>query len=226
VTADSGSAGDRPRGEARAALFEALRKAGAGIADIYADPDEPGRDARSMEPHLRPGDAVAWSVAGLAPAFGDLALYADSARSGLLVVHRVVGGSLAGRGLLTKGDGRPEADEAPVAAGALVGRVVAIRCRGDWFDVGRGGARAYARLIAALSSFAGGAFRALAPLDRVFAPRRADGRPLWIARRLAWWLQHAAIRIVKAALFRVCHRRLDAGEVVASFGHAAATRGT
>jgi hypothetical protein len=74
----------------------------------------------SMAPTIRSGDSVVIRPLDGAPRFGDVVVYA---RAGQLWCHRVL---VPGRRMITKGDGRGRPD-APVPAGAIIGRAIALQ---------------------------------------------------------------------------------------------------
>ncbi|WP_198665729.1 signal peptidase I [Haloprofundus halophilus] len=100
---------------------------------VYAVPQVVGADqsyvvlSASMSPDIQPGDAVV--VGSVAPeriAEGDVITFHRSETSDTPVTHRVVDVERNGaeRRFVTKGDANEDVDPAPVAADAVIGRVV------------------------------------------------------------------------------------------------------
>ena len=92
---------------------------------------------------------------GARPRFGDIVVFASS---GLLVAHRIVGGT-AGGGYRTKGDGLAYLDRGRVPAGEVLGVVAAFERKGRAYGAAGGGARAYSLLAGSLSSLEGFLYR-------------------------------------------------------------------
>lgn len=142
---------------------------------------------RSMRPTLRDGDAVRVDLRRRRPGPGDLVLFRQG---GETVVHRCVGGRDGAWWM--RGDGRQDLDP-PVAAEAILGVAEAIRRDGEWWDLGTGGARAWARAVAWHGRFWAAAMRP-------FGPQAAPRRPLG-------WADRTALRWADRLLFRGVHRR-------------------
>jgi len=176
---------------ARASLLEAAaelleRTGGRGVVHLRDD-------ARSMEPTLRPGQAVAVEFAPRRLRVGDVLLFRQA---DYLVVHRLLGRSAFpdGRpGLRTRGDARPGLDPR-LAPADVLGRVVAARrSDGVWIGFDGGPARAWAR--------------AAAWHDLAWAAAGVVVRPLGATGgRAVAALDRLLLRTAHRLLFAVCHR--------------------
>ena len=135
---------------------------------------------RSMRPTLRGGDAVLVLLNDRRVRPGDLAVFR---LGGDTVVHRCV--AAEGGSLRFRGDGREDLDS-PVAAGEVLGRVVALRRSGSWLGLEGTPARAYGRAVAAHARFWS-------------AAKRVVGAP-------AARLDRGLLRVADRLAFRPCHR--------------------
>jgi hypothetical protein len=101
----------------------------------------------SMAPTLPPGSVVCVDFEPAEPCRGDLVVFRQA---GYLAVHRLLGHARLPDGspcLRTRGDGVLALDP-PVERSSVIGRAIAVRRDGAWRDLGRGGAKVYAALLA------------------------------------------------------------------------------
>jgi hypothetical protein len=124
-----------------------------------------------MLPALRPADEALFAPLEGAPRRGEVLLYRAGVR---LIAHRFLDTAADGR-LRLRGDCLP-ADDPPVPAEAVLGRLVAVRRDGRELRADRGPLAWYARILPELHTHAPGTARALRLLVRVAARLTPPGR--------------------------------------------------
>lgn len=155
----------------------------------------------SMVPTLPPGSEVRVDFAPAKPRRGDLVVFRQA---GYLAVHRLLGRARLPDGspcLRTRGDGVLALDP-PVEPSSVIGRAVAIRRDGTWRDLGRGGAKAYAALIALHDlGWAGAGVAADRTADRVLRALRLPA----FARRMVARVDAGLLAVADRLFFRLLH---------------------
>ncbi len=155
----------------------------------------------SMTPTLPPGSMLCVDFAPTELGRGDLLVFRQA---GYLAVHRLLGPATFPDGrpcLRTRGDGAPALDP-PLDRSSVIGRAVAVRRDGAWRDLGRGGARAYAVLLAFHDlGWAGAGVAADRTADRIL---RAVRLPLSLRGAFAR-VDAGLLRAADRLLFRLVH---------------------
>lgn len=155
-----------------------------------------------MLPTLGDGQRIAVELGSAPPERGDLLLYRQL---DYLVVHRMLGSARlagGGPGLRTRGDGKPGLDP-PLDPKRVLGRVVALEARGEWWDLDASGARLYAIAAALHDLFWAVASHVGSKVDDLLSELRIRGGLRERVFRADRWLLKQAHR----SLFFVLHRR-------------------